>query len=127
ILSEGLTGGAAAFALGSVADTPELAEPVEDDPATSPYPIWEERRAYPADAKVVWHGNGYTARWWTRGEQPDLPVSDGNSPWRLIGPVLPGDKPIEQPTLPADFYPAWVPESVYRLGDRVMHEGQPYE
>lgn len=127
ILSAGLTGGAAAFAIDSEIDLPQPGAVVEDDPATSPYPIWEERRAYAAETKVVWNGNVYAARWWTRGEQPDLPVAEGSSSWRLIGPVLPGDRPIPQPTLPPDFYAAWQADTVYHAGDRVMHEGEPYE
>jgi chitinase len=28
-----------------------------DDPATSPYPIWNSESAYVADERVVWHRN----------------------------------------------------------------------
>lgn len=127
ILSENLNGSASAFAADTRGDAPQDLEPIVDDPATSPYPIWEERSAYPADTKVVWRGNVYASLWWNRGAQPDAPAGSEGTPWRLIGPVLPGDKPIVQPTLPEGFYAAWDPSTIFHRGDRVMHEGKPYE
>lgn len=127
ILSDGLTGGASASAEETQQDEPDSSEIVEDDPETSPYPIWNKDAAYPEGTKVVWRGNVYESLWWNREAQPDEPSGANGSPWRLIGPVLPGERPIAEPELPADFYAAWSPKTVYHRGDRIMHEGYPYE
>ena len=87
------------------------ATPVPDDPATSPYPIWDPDAAYPAGTKVVWRGTVYVATWWTQGDQPDDPtVPADSSAWRLVGPVLPGERPVVAPSLPEGFLPG-VPAS----------------
>lgn len=97
---------------------------IVDDPAASPYQIWNENQGYPKGTKVVWHKNVYQAKWYTQGDQPDLPVASANeSPWTLIGPVLPGDTPIPTPTLPAGTYPEWNAADVYVAGSRVLHDG----
>ncbi len=97
---------------------------IVDDPATSPYQIWNENQGYPKGTKVVWHKNVYQAKWYTQGDQPDLPVaSTDQSPWTLIGPVLPGDTPVPTPTLPAGTYPEWNATDVYVAGSRVLHDG----
>ncbi len=52
---------------------------------------------------------------------PNDPVPDkAAAPWKLIGPVLPGDRPKPEVTVPAGTYPAWSATSVYHKGDRVM-------
>ncbi len=108
--------------------TPEPVPTVTDDPAASPYPIWSETNTYLSGAKVVWRQNVYEAKWWTRGDDPDNPLADANSwPWRLIGPVLPGETPYPQPTLPAGTYPDWDPAATYTEGQRVMFQQVPYE
>ncbi|WP_259678261.1 chitinase [Arthrobacter oryzae] len=101
---------------------------VTDDPATSPYPVWSEGSAYAANDRVVWHANVYEAKWWTRGETPDNPVLQGSAtPWRILGPVLPGDRPAPQLTAPAGTAPAWDPATIYRKGDRVLFDGRVFE
>jgi chitinase len=101
---------------------------VVDDPATSPYPIWEPLGTYPAGTKIVWRKNVYEARFWTSGFAPDTAVANPyDSPWTLLGPVLPGDKPAPLPTLPAGSYPDWDPAQVYVAGDRVLLDLVPYE
>lgn len=101
---------------------------VTDDPATSPYPIWEPLGAYPGGTKVVWHRNVYEARYWTSGFAPDTPVSNpADSPWTLVGPVLPGDRPAPLPTLPENTYPQWDKEQAYTAGTRVQVGLVPYE
>lgn len=101
---------------------------VVDDPATSPYQIWQENGAYPAGVKVVWHGNVYEAKWWTKGDTPDNPVLQAwETPWQLIGPVLPGETPIEQPKLPAGTYPEWSGTDTYQAGQRVLFDGLPFQ
>lgn len=99
-----------------------------DDPATSPYQIWSERGTYLQGTKVVWHGNVYEAKWWTRGDLPDNPVLQSwETPWQLVGPVLPDEKPIPQPTLPPGTYPEWSGTEIYNAGQRVLFNGSPYE
>ncbi len=99
-----------------------------DDPTTSPYQIWSETGAYLQGTKVVWHHNVYEAKWWTQGNVPDNPVlQTWETPWKLIGPVLPGEKPIPQATLPAGTYPDWIGTAEYNTGDRVLFNGIPYQ
>ncbi|MFZ4517998.1 MAG: chitinase [Microthrixaceae bacterium] len=101
---------------------------VVDDADTSPYPIWREDRAYVADEKIVWHGNVYEAKWWTRGDLPDRPVDKPwDSPWRYLGPVLPTDRPAPKPNLPTGTYPEWDRETAYTKGRRVLFQGMAYE
>jgi len=99
-----------------------------DNPATSPYQIWTANGTYLEGTKVVWHHNVYQAKWWTQGDMPDDPVLQSyQTPWELIGPVLPGEKPIPQPTLPAGTYPNWSGTATYNTGDRVLLNGVPYQ
>lgn len=107
---------------------PDSEQEVVDDPATSPYPIWVEGASYPAGTKVVWRRNVYEAKWWTEAEQPDAPGFDQTSfPWRLVGPVLEGEKPIERPMLPVGTFPEWDPTATYTRGDTVMVGEQAFE
>ncbi|MCA9354554.1 MAG: glycosyl hydrolase family 18 [Candidatus Kaiserbacteria bacterium] len=100
---------------------------VEDDPETSPYQIWKETGTYLKGTKVVWHGNVYEAKWWTKNDLPDNPVLQAwETPWMLIGPVLATDRPVERPTLPAGTYPTWSGMRIYDAGDRVLFEGAAY-
>lgn len=108
------------------------AEPVTtqiaDDPKNSPYQIWSESNAYLQGTKVVWHHNVYQAKWWTQGDMPDNPVlQTWETPWELIGPVLPGEKPLPQATLPAGTYPEWSGSTAYNTGQRVLFNGVPYQ
>lgn len=99
-----------------------------DDPKSSPYQIWQETGAYPKGVKVVWHGNVYEAKWWTKNDMPDNPVLQSwETPWRLVGPVLAGEKPIKQPKLPKSTYPQWSGATVYNGGDRVLFEETPFQ
>jgi chitinase len=99
-----------------------------DNPATSPYQIWSPQGTYLEGTKVVWHHNIYQAKWWTQGNVPDDPVlQTWQTPWELIGPVLPGQKPIPQPTLPTGTYPDWSGTSIYTTGQRVLFNGVPYQ
>lgn len=107
---------------------PESNVVIEDDPQSSPYQIWKPTGAYPKGVKVVWHGNVYEAKWWTKNDLPDHPVLQAwETPWRLVGPVLPGEKPIEQLKLPDGTYPTWAGGVIYDGGDRVLFEGSPFQ
>ncbi|HLI09756.1 MAG TPA: carbohydrate-binding protein [Ktedonobacteraceae bacterium] len=110
------------------ADTISKLAQQPDNPATSPYQIWSPTGTYLEGTKVVWHHNVYQAKWWTQGDVPDNPVlQQWQTPWELIGPVLPGEKPIPQPTLPAGTYPEWSGTATYNTGDRVLFNGVPYQ
>ncbi len=99
-----------------------------DDPAHSPFPIWDPLGTYPSGTKIVWHHNVYEARYWTSGFAPDTPVASAtDSPWTLVGPVLPGDTPAPLPTLPAGSYPQWTATEAYVAGTRVQVGLVPYQ
>ena len=99
-----------------------------DNPATSPYQIWSPNGAYLEGTKVVWAHNIYEAKWWTQGNIPNDPVLQSwQTPWVLIGPVLPGEKPIPQATLPQGTYPNWSGIKIYNTGVRVLFNGVPYQ
>ncbi|MGL3807548.1 chitinase [Paeniglutamicibacter sp. R2-26] len=101
---------------------------IVDDPAKSPYPVWNVDAAYPKSERVVWRGNVFEAKWWTQGDVPDQPVADaGTTPWLLIGPVLPGDKPEPIPTAPSGLYPEWSAETVYEKSDRIIYGERVFE
>jgi len=120
---------------GSSSSTPSASNPNAsvtatsvDNPATSPYPIWNPAQAYPANTKIVWHHNVYEAKWYTQGDVPDLPVAQAaDTPWTLIGPVLPGEHPAPTPTLPEGTYPDWNSTTVYVAGNRVLYQGLGYQ
>lgn len=109
-------------------DQGDNAQQEPDDPSNSPYQIWDAAGAYLKGTKVVWHHNVYVAKWWTHNDLPDSPVlQEWQTPWELVGPVLPGEKPIDQATLPEGTYPEWNGKKDYEKGDRVMFDGSPYE
>lgn len=99
-----------------------------DNPEISPYQIWSEEGVYLKDTKVVWHRNVYQAKWWTQGDLPDNPVLQSwETPWQLLGPVLPNEKPVQLPTLPEGTYPEWSGTQQYDKEQRVLFDGIPYE
>lgn len=128
VLSEGFDGDLTQSANILTTEDPEANSLVVDDPEKSPYQIWKDTGAYPKGIKVVWHGNVYEAKWWTKNDLPDNPVLQSwETPWQLIGPVLSGEKPIKQATLPPGVYPQWSGTAVYEGGDRVLFEGVPFQ
>lgn len=129
LLSAGFKGDIALSAgVITTADKSTYTAQTPDNPATSPYQIWSPSGAYLTGTKVVWHHNVYQAKWWTQGDVPDSPVLQSwQTPWELIGPVLPGEKPIPQATLPHGTYPDWSGTSVYNTSDRVLFNGVPYQ
>ncbi len=127
-LSEGFNGDITQNATIITIDEPIDTTQIIDDPQTSPYQIWQETGAYPKGVKVVWRGFVYEAKWWTKGDVPDNPVLQSwETPWQLMGPVLPGEKPIQQPTLPEGTYPKWSGTIIYEGGERVLFEGIPFQ
>jgi chitinase len=127
-LSAGLTGRPSTAAGLVTTKEPVDAKAIKDDPAKSPYQIWAQNGSYLQGTKVVWHHNVYAAKWWTRGDLPDNPVLNSwETPWTLVGPVLPGETPIKVPTLPAGTYPDWTGTGIYDKGFRVLFDGVPFE
>ncbi len=121
-------GGNLSQSAGVVTTAEPAATQTPDNPATSPYQIWSPSGAYLEGTKVVWHHNVYQAKWWTEGDTPDNPVLQSwQTPWTLVGPVLPGEKPIPQPTLAPGTYPNWTGTTAYNTGDRVLFNGVPYQ
>lgn len=105
-----------------------IVEQKPDNPEESPYQIWSQSGTYLEGTKVVWHQNVYQAKWWTQGDLPDNPVLQSwQTPWQLVGPVLPGEKPIAQPMLPPGTYPVWTGSDTYDAGQRVLLNGIPYQ
>jgi chitinase len=128
ILSSSFTGKLSVNAGIQTIDNPEAAKVIIDDPENSPYQIWKPEGTYPKGVKVVWHGNVYEAKWWTKNDLPDNPVLQAwETPWQLMGPVLPGEKPIKQATLPEGTYPEWSGTEIYEGGERVLFEGIPFQ
>jgi chitinase len=109
----------------TVADAPPQ---TEDNPATSPYAIWREDGSYAQGTKIVWHHNVYQAKWWAQGQEPDAPVlHDWDTPWQLIGPVLPGEHPVGRATVPTGTYQNWSATKVYVKGTKVQLHGLAYQ
>jgi chitinase len=122
------TAGAQAKAVTAPDALPQATTSTVDDPARSPYPIWQPEQAYREGYKVVWHQAVYIAKWYSQGQTPDSEnVTAGNAPWRLVGPVLRSDRAPKIPTLPAGTYPAWSPSRVFEAGARVLYQGLPYQ
>jgi chitinase len=124
VLRRGVTGHPDTATVAPVAQEGRATADPTDDPEASPYPVWADDEAYVEGARVVWHRNAYVAEYWTQGDVPDDPVvQEVESPWRLLGPVLPGETPVPVPELPDDTYPQWRDDEVYTKGDRVLVDG----
>jgi chitodextrinase len=100
----------------------------DTNPADAPYPLWSATASYPLGYKVVENGYIYQAKWYNSGDDPAAQVQDSwQTPWELIGPVVPGDHSAAIPTLPAGTYPAWSVGTQYSGGDKVLYQGLPYK
>jgi len=128
VLGKGFSGGIVAASGDVTTAEPSSTTQPSDDPSTSPYPVWDKDSAYLEGTKIVWHRNVYEAKWWTSGDLPDDAVlSSYETPWQLVGPVLPGEKPVAPVQLPSGTYPAWSGTTSYDTGDRVLFDGVPYQ
>ncbi|HEX4402215.1 MAG TPA: carbohydrate-binding protein [Galbitalea sp.] len=128
ILAAGFSGSATADAKSVTTSEIVNTKSLKDNPKTSPYPIWASTNSYLEGTKIVWHHNVYVAKWWTQGDVPDNPVLNSwQTPWQLVGPVLKGEKPVVQPSVPAGTYPTWDGATVYNTGDRAIFDGIPYQ
>jgi chitinase len=100
----------------------------DTNPADAPYPQWTASAEYPLGYKVVENGEIYQAKWYNSATDPAAQVqSADDSPWELVGPVVPGDHGPSIPRLPAGTYPAWSLSPQYQVGDKVLFNGLPYQ
>jgi cellulose synthase/poly-beta-1,6-N-acetylglucosamine synthase-like glycosyltransferase/chitodextrinase len=97
------------------------------NPADAPFPQWSATAQYPSGYKVVENGEIYQAKWFTTGDDPQAQVQySWQTPWELLGPVLPGDHAPVISAPPPGTYPAWSIKVNYRAGDKVLYQGLPY-
>ena len=93
------------------------------NPADAPYPQWSATASYPSRYKVVENGEIYQATWFNSGDDPQAQVQySWQTPWELLGPVLPGDHAPVGPRLPASTYPQWSITASYKAGDKVYFQ-----
>jgi chitinase len=117
--------GTAPTAASSTAVQPAVAD---TNPADAPYPLWNASTNYPAGYKVVENGEIYQAKWYNSGDDPSTQVQYSyQTPWELLGPVVPGDHASAVATLPAGTYPAWSQDTQYQRGNKVLYQGRPYQ
>jgi len=98
------------------------------NPADAPYPQWSATVDYPLGWKVVSDGEIFQAKWYNTGQDPQTQVQYAwQTPWELLGPVLPGDH-APQIALPAsDTFAAWSISTQYQAGAKVLFQGLPYQ
>jgi chitinase len=115
--------GAVPMATGGAATPPQP----DTNPADAPFPMWSPDSAYQTGYKVVREGYIYEAKWYNAGQDPAEQVQySWQTPWELLGPVLPGDKAPTIATLPAGTYPDWSSAKNYTAGQDVMYNGLGY-
>ena len=97
------------------------------NPADAPFPQWFATAQYPLGYKVVENGEIYQAKWFNSGDDPSAQVQYAwQTPWELLGPVLPGDHAPVISAPSAGAYPAWSMSTNYRAGEKVLYQGLPY-
>jgi cellulose synthase/poly-beta-1,6-N-acetylglucosamine synthase-like glycosyltransferase len=100
----------------------------DTNPADAPYPQWSATGSYPMGYKVVENGEIYQAKWYNSGDDPSAQVQDSwQTPWELLGPVVPGQGAAAITKLPAGTYPAWSVNTPYHAGNKVLYQGLPYQ
>jgi cellulose synthase/poly-beta-1,6-N-acetylglucosamine synthase-like glycosyltransferase len=100
----------------------------DTNPADAPYPQWSATGDYPLGYKVVENGEIYEAEWYNSGDDPQAQVQySWQTPWELLGPVLPGDHAPALPRLRRGTYPVWSVSVQYQAGATILYEGLPYE
>jgi chitinase len=98
------------------------------NPADAPYPQWLASASYPLAYKVVENGEIYQSKWYNIGEDPAAQVQyEWQTPWELLGPVLPGNHAPASVQLPVGTYPAWALDTQYQAGTKVLFQGLPYQ
>ena len=98
------------------------------NPADAPYPQWSALGDYPSGYKVVENGEIYQSKWYNTGDDPQTQVQySWQTPWELLGPVLPGDHAAVLPQIPPGTYPTWSVTGKYKAGEKVLYLGLPYQ
>jgi chitinase len=103
------------------------AEPVADEPKTSPYPVWRLTAQYVNSYKVVWHGVVYEAKWTNQGQDPSVTDPSNPNPWSVIGPVSPTETAPRPSPQVTGVTAEWNPSTLYVRGDRVLLNKLPYQ
>ena len=114
---------------GTVAHEKRAVLPPQPDtnPANAPYPLWSPTVSYPEGYKIVRQGAIYEAKWYNTGEDPAAQVEYAwQTPWELLGPVLPTDHAPRLPKLPVGTYPDWSVTTTYQAGETILYQGLPY-
>lgn len=98
------------------------------NPADAPYPQWSAAVDYPVGYKVVADGEIFQAKWYNTGQDPRAQIQYAwQTPWELLGPVLPGDHaPVIALPSPGT-YPNWALGTLYHAGAKVIYNGLPYQ
>ncbi|XVQ84440.1 glycosyltransferase family 2 protein [Microbispora siamensis] len=100
----------------------------DKNPAHAPYPQWSPTASYKLGYKVVQAGQIYQAKWYNVGQDPAAQVQySWQSPWELLGPVLPGSRGPVIVRLTRVKYPAWDLATLYQPGTRILYRGLPYQ
>lgn len=100
----------------------------DTNPANAPYPLWSPTVSYPQGYKIVRDGEIYLAKWFNTGQDPAAQVQySWQTPWELLGPVLPTDHRPKLPRLPAGTYPLWSVTAQYQASAKVLYQGLPYQ
>lgn len=125
-----LSGSAAVAASGTSGSTAQPLRPVAPDtnPSNAPFPAWSPSASYVAGYKVVENGEIYQAKWYNSAQDPSAQYQYAwQSPWELLGPVLPGDHAPVIPGPAPGMYPSWQPSTVYVAGQRVVFRHLGYQ
>ena len=97
------------------------------NPADAPFPLWSPATTYVTGYKVVEDGEIYQAKWYNTGDDPATQVQFSyQTPWELLGPVVPGDSAPATRRLARGTYPGWSRTARYTAGDRVLFRRLPY-
>lgn len=115
---------------GAITAQPSAALPPAPNanPADAPYPLWSPTVPYPQGYLVVRDGEIYEAKWYNAGQDPATQVAYAwQTPWQLIGPVLPGDHAPAPAKVPPGTYAEWSATTVYQTGDKVLFNGLPFQ
>lgn len=100
----------------------------DTNPANAPFPLWSPSAAYVTGYKVVQGGEIYQAKWYSSGQDPAAQYQySWQSPWELLGPVLPTDRAPVIVVPPGTHYPAWSASRLYVAGQHVLYKGLPYQ